>query len=87
MFTVNSEKQSWLAESADVELYVGGKYELFWDANNRCINSTIGCKITAIEDNKLLCFERFILLTLDGEVMKTGKKLGYGLIRYGESIG
>lgn len=23
----------------------------------RYINSTIGCKITAIEDNKLLCFE------------------------------
>lgn len=33
MFTVNSEIQSWLAESADVEPYVGGKYELFWDAN------------------------------------------------------
>lgn len=57
MFTKNSNIQSWLAEVADVEPYVGGKYELFWDVNNKEINSTIGCKITAIENNKLLCFE------------------------------
>jgi uncharacterized protein YndB with AHSA1/START domain len=57
MFTKNSDLQSWLAQAADIEPHVGGKYELFWDADNKEINSTIGCKITAIEDNKLLCFE------------------------------
>ncbi|HBN86449.1 MAG TPA: hypothetical protein DDZ89_21740 [Clostridiales bacterium] len=57
MFTKNDNLQKWLAENADVEPYVGGKYELFWDVNNKKINSTLGCKITAIEHNNLLCFE------------------------------
>ncbi len=57
MFTNSTKVQSWLAESADIEPYVGGKYELFWDLVNKNINSTIGCKITAIENNKLVCFE------------------------------
>ncbi len=57
MFTKNSNIQTWLANSADIELYVGGKYELFWDTDNKRINSTIDCKITALEMNKLLCFE------------------------------
>jgi uncharacterized protein YndB with AHSA1/START domain len=57
MFTNNANVQSWLAEMADIEPFVGGKYELFWDVNNKNINSTLGCKITALENNKLLCFE------------------------------
>ncbi len=57
MFTKNSNVQTWLANSADIEPYVGGKYELFWDTDNKKINSTIDCKITAFEINKLLCFE------------------------------
>lgn len=57
MFTKNASIQTWLAQIADVEPCVGGKYELFWDADNREINSTIGCKITAIEPDTLLCFE------------------------------
>ncbi|MHA1624426.1 MAG: SRPBCC family protein [Promethearchaeota archaeon] len=36
---------------------VGGKYELFWDPQNREINSTIGCKITSIVKDKFLSFE------------------------------
>jgi len=57
MFTKNSNIQTWLANSACIEPYVGGKYELFWDTDNKKINSTIDCKITALEINKLLCFE------------------------------
>ena len=57
MFTNNLKIQSWLCINADVEPYVGGKYQLFWDVDNKEINSTIDCKITAIENNKLLCFE------------------------------
>jgi len=49
MFTVNKLLQSWLTKLADVEPVVGGKYELFWDPEDKENNSTIGCKITAIE--------------------------------------
>jgi uncharacterized protein YndB with AHSA1/START domain len=57
MFTKNANVQTWLAKKADIEPYLGGKYELFWDLENKEINSTLGCKITAIEENKFLCFE------------------------------
>ena len=57
MFTKNAHIQTWLAQIAEVEPYAGGKYELFWDAENREINSTMGCKVTAIEADQLLCFE------------------------------
>jgi uncharacterized protein YndB with AHSA1/START domain len=57
MFTQNDLLQSWLTEIADVEPKLGGKYELFWDPDNRENNSTIGCRITAIEKNKLIAFD------------------------------
>lgn len=57
MFTQGSQITTWLAMGAEVEPFVGGRYELFWDMNNRAINSTMGCKVTAIEENELLCFE------------------------------
>jgi len=56
-FTVNEQLESWLPEKAEVEPKAGGKFELFWDPQNRKINSTIGCKITRIEKNKFLSFE------------------------------
>ena len=57
MFTLNEHLQSWLAEIADVEPKLGGKYELFWDPDDKENNSTIGCKITALQNNKFLAFE------------------------------
>lgn len=57
MFTKNEYLQSWLTEIADVEPKQGGKYELFWDPDDRENNSTKGCKITAIEENKFVAFE------------------------------
>ncbi|UCE04624.1 MAG: SRPBCC domain-containing protein [bacterium] len=57
MFTVNKLLQSWFTKLADVEPVGGGKYELFWDPEDRENNSTIGCKITAIEQDKLLSFD------------------------------
>jgi uncharacterized protein YndB with AHSA1/START domain len=57
MFTVNEHLQSWLAEIADVEPKPGGKYELFWDPDDRENNSTIGCRITLIEEGKFIAFE------------------------------
>lgn len=57
MFTENEHLQKWLTEVADIEPKVGGKYELFWNPEDRENDSTIGCKITAIEPNKFLAFE------------------------------
>ena len=57
MFTVNEKLQSWLTELADVEPRVGGKYELFWNPEDKQYDSTIGCKITAIKEDRFLSFE------------------------------
>ena len=57
MFTTNKSLESWLTDEADVDPKLGGKYELFWDPNNKNINSTIGCKITGIEKDKFISFD------------------------------
>lgn len=57
MFTINELLQSWLAPLAEVEPVAGGKYELFWDPMDRENDSTIGCRVSAIEPNKFLSFE------------------------------
>lgn len=57
LFTVNQLLESWLVNVAEVEPVAGGKYELFWEPNDRENNSTIGCKITAIEADTFLSFE------------------------------
>lgn len=57
MFTVNNLLESWLVNLAEVEPVVGGKYELFWEPEDRENNSTIGCKVTAVEPDKFLSFE------------------------------
>ena len=56
MFTKNELLESWLTVKAEVEPNVGGKYELFWDPKNRKNNSTIGCKVTGIENEKFISF-------------------------------
>ncbi|MHA1913283.1 MAG: SRPBCC family protein [Promethearchaeota archaeon] len=56
-FTTNKLIESWLTEKADVEPQIGGKYELFWDHEDRENNSTIGCKITGIENEKYISFD------------------------------
>ena len=56
-FTVNKHLEKWLTQMADVEPRIGGKYELFWIPNDRQNDSTIGCKILAIVQDKFLCFE------------------------------
>ena len=57
LFTFNTHLEKWLTQAADVEPIAGGKYELFWNPNDKENDSTIGCKILAIAQNKLLCFE------------------------------
>jgi hypothetical protein len=57
MFTINRHLEKWLTQIADVEPKVGGKYELFWNLENRDDDSTLGCKILVIQPNQFLCFE------------------------------
>jgi hypothetical protein len=57
MFTVNHLVESWLAPVAEVEPVEGGRYELFWNPENREQDSTIGCKVTALEEDRFLSFE------------------------------
>ena len=47
----------WLTAGAEVEPNIGGKYELFWVPTDRENNSTIGCRITAMQTNQLLAFQ------------------------------
>jgi uncharacterized protein YndB with AHSA1/START domain len=56
-FTTAERLTRWLAADAEVEPKVGGKYELFWDVEERDKNSTRGCRITALEPAKLLAFD------------------------------
>ena len=48
---------SWLTAAAEVEPSVGGKYELFWEPNDRENNSTIGCRITALAKDQFVAFQ------------------------------
>jgi uncharacterized protein YndB with AHSA1/START domain len=48
---------TWLTAAAEVEPAVGGKYELFWDPLDREVNSTIGCRITALIVDELVAFQ------------------------------
>ncbi|NLI97803.1 SRPBCC domain-containing protein [bacterium] len=57
MFTDNEKLESWFAPQANVEPKLGGLYELFWNPEDKQYDSTIGCRITAFEQDKLLAFE------------------------------
>ncbi len=56
-FTRQERLESWLCARAEVEPRVGGKYELFWDAADPAHDSTIGCRLTAIEPDRLVAFD------------------------------
>lgn len=57
LFTQNKYLESWLTAAADVEPTVGGKYELFWKPDDRENDSTIGCKVLAVQDGSFINFE------------------------------
>ena len=56
-FTKSEHLASWFTNAAEVEPVVGGKYELFWNPQDRENESPIGCKVLAVEPGKLLVFE------------------------------
>jgi hypothetical protein len=63
LFTISGQVESWLIKPfsekgfAEIEPVTGRKYELFWDAQNKQENSTIGCHITALADGEFLSFD------------------------------
>ena len=57
LFTDGKRLATWLTEVAEVEPKVGGRYELFWEPTDRENNSTIGCRVTAVEAGQLVAFE------------------------------
>ena len=56
LFT-DSRLLNWLAPFAEVDPVLGGGYELFWSPEDRHSNSTLGCRITAIEPGAVLAFD------------------------------
>ena len=56
-WTENEKLESWLTVKSNVEPRLGGSYELFWVPETPQDNSTIGCKITKIQDHELLAFD------------------------------
>lgn len=57
LFTQNEDLEQWLTIKADVQPGPGGKYELFWEPDDPENNSTLGCKILAIDAPNYLNFE------------------------------
>jgi len=63
MFTVNRQVEAWLIKPfsnmghAEIEPIIGGKFELFWDPEDKQKESTIGCRITALSEGEFLSFE------------------------------
>ena len=57
-FTDSALLATWLADRADVEAKVGGKYEIFWNSPPAPPNrGTSGCKISLLIPDKLLGFD------------------------------
>ncbi|HEY9724407.1 MAG TPA: SRPBCC domain-containing protein [Oscillatoriaceae cyanobacterium] len=57
LFATSAGLMRWLVPLAEVEPIVGGKYELFWNPDDRENDSTLGCKVTAVVPERLLAFE------------------------------
>ncbi len=57
MFTIDEHLEKWLTTSANVEPKTEGRYELFWNPEDKESDSTIGCKVLAISPDRLLTFE------------------------------
>ena len=49
--------ESWLCEKANVEARTGGLYELYWEPDDPQNNSTVGCRVTAFEWERVLAFQ------------------------------
>jgi hypothetical protein len=63
LFKISNQLETWLIKPfspmghAEIEPVLGGKYELYWDPQNKENDSTIGCHITAFGFGGFLSFE------------------------------
>ena len=57
LWTEREKIESWLTGAANLEVKVGGLYELFWEPEHPERNSTIGCKILELEPHRLISFQ------------------------------
>lgn len=57
LFLDTQHVASWLCKKAHIEARIGGRYELMWEPEDPQNNSTIGCRITAYERDRLLAFQ------------------------------
>ena len=48
--------QSWLCHLAELDVRADGRFELFWEPENRERNSTLGCSFKEVRKNELLSF-------------------------------
>lgn len=55
-WTSTEEAEQWLSPKANVVFKEGGEYEFFWDEDPKC-DSTLGCKLLAIEPQRSLRFQ------------------------------
>lgn len=56
-FTENDLLEAFFTVKAEVEPRIGGKYELDWDPEKTPEQSTVGCRITALAEDRLLAFD------------------------------
>ena len=57
MFPADRQLGSRLVPVAEVEPVAEGRYELFREPEDRENNGTIGCRVTAVERDRLIAFE------------------------------
>lgn len=57
LWTDSRKLEQWFTTEANVDLKIGGAFELFWDPTNHNDNSTLGCKITALVPYRMLAFQ------------------------------
>lgn len=57
LWTEPDKLKFWLTSVSNVELKVGGLYELFWEPEHPKQNSTIGCRILKLEPLREIVFE------------------------------
>ena len=57
LWTNSKSLEAWLTTKANVDSHVGGAYELFWNPSTPKDISTLGCKIIALELEKVLAFQ------------------------------
>ncbi|MDO4667798.1 MAG: SRPBCC domain-containing protein [Streptococcus sp.] len=54
----DKEEAKWMTcLDANIDNFVGGKYELFWNLENKEKDSTLGCKILAYKPDEFIAFE------------------------------